>query len=131
LVEILIAVAIIAIGALASINMHIYSIKGNSVALNMTFATAIAESELERLKSLPFDEVKGKSDYVDANLNQMSQPCGSGMDCSRNIFTRRVKFYHRTPTNRSTHVEVEINWKDSAGDHAVFYETVVSTMDLS
>jgi prepilin-type N-terminal cleavage/methylation domain-containing protein len=133
LVELLIAVCVIAFGALVSVNMHITSLKGKNIAANMTYAGAIAETEMERLKTLPLADVMKMSSTEVTNLNQLSQACspGPGNDCSQHIFTRRVNFYPKNPTSLSCHVEIEVDWKDSSGKHSILYSAVISTTALS
>ncbi|MDR2141630.1 MAG: prepilin-type N-terminal cleavage/methylation domain-containing protein [Deltaproteobacteria bacterium] len=133
LVELLIAVCVLAFGALATINMHIASLKGKNIPAYTTFASAIAETEMERLKALPYAQVATMSNNEVTNLNQMSQQCapGPGVDCSQHIFTRRVKFYPGNPTSMSCHVEIEVTWTDSAGERSILYSSVLSSMKLS
>ncbi len=54
LIEVLIAMAIFAIGALALAKMQIVSMSGNSTARRITGAATLAEAKLEELKSLPY-----------------------------------------------------------------------------
>ena len=57
LIEVLIAISILSIGVLAVGMMQISSIKGNKTALDISEASFLAESELERLLSIPFGDV--------------------------------------------------------------------------
>ncbi|MDR0549996.1 MAG: hypothetical protein LBI10_11395 [Deltaproteobacteria bacterium] len=131
LVEILIAVCVIAFGALITITMHVSSIKGRNVAANMTYAAAIAETELERLKTLPPAEVMNMANNVATDLNHLSQPCATGLDCSKNIFTRRTRFYPKNPTSFSCHVEIEVEWRDSSGLKSILYSAIISSTSFS
>jgi len=67
LIETLIAISILSIGLLAVGMMQLSSINGNKKAFDISEASFLAESELERLLSIPF----GDSDLDD------SQPAGS------------------------------------------------------
>ncbi|MDR1576634.1 MAG: prepilin-type N-terminal cleavage/methylation domain-containing protein [Deltaproteobacteria bacterium] len=131
LIEILIAVCLIAVGALVSITMHMSSLKGESLAANMIYAAAIAETELERLKTLPFRELLGLANAEVTELDPLSQTCQPGQDCSQNIFTRRTSFFPKFPTTMSCQVEIEVKWLDSSGRHSVIYSGVITTTSLS
>jgi prepilin-type N-terminal cleavage/methylation domain-containing protein len=131
LIEILVAVCVIAFGALVAVTMHVSSMKGKSVAANMTYAAAIAETELERLKTLPFNEVLNMSNNEVANLDHLSQICETGEDCSKNIFTRKTRFFPKNPTTFSCHVEIEVDWKDSSGAKSLLYSAVISSTSFS
>lgn len=54
LIEVLIAISIFAIGALALAKMQMVSMSGNSTARRITGAATLAEAKLEELKSLPY-----------------------------------------------------------------------------
>jgi prepilin-type N-terminal cleavage/methylation domain-containing protein len=131
LIEILIAVSLIAVGALVSITMHMTSIKGESFAANMIYASAIAETEVERLKTLPFGELLTQSNVTNDQLDPLSHACVAGTDCSQNIFTRTTRFFPKFPTTMSCQIEVEVNWRDASGQHAVLYSSVITTTSLS
>jgi type IV pilus assembly protein PilV len=57
LIEVLIAIFVLSIGVLAVGMMQISSINGNKIAFNISEASFLAESELERLLSIPFGDV--------------------------------------------------------------------------
>jgi type IV pilus modification protein PilV len=65
LIEVLIAMAIFAVGFLALATLQIKSIKQNASAKMYTEATSVAVESLERLISLPFDH---------SDLNQGNNP---------------------------------------------------------
>ena len=54
LIEVLIALVMLAVGLLAIGGMQIVSIKGNSFSQKMTQATVLTQDKLEELKKLPF-----------------------------------------------------------------------------
>ncbi|MDR1395671.1 MAG: prepilin-type N-terminal cleavage/methylation domain-containing protein [Deltaproteobacteria bacterium] len=131
LVELLVAVAILAFGAFVTMSMHVSSLKGKQIAASASFANIIAVTEFERLKTLSFADLLIQIDSDVSNLNSLSQPCVAGQDCSDNIFTRRVKFYPKKPTAMSCTVEIEVSWQDSAGPHSTLYNAVISTTSFS
>ena len=56
LIEVLIALVILAVGILAMGKMQIGSIKGNSFSQEVTQATVLAQTKLEELRKMPFDD---------------------------------------------------------------------------
>lgn len=67
IVEILIAIVILSIGLLAMANMHVLAMFVNSSAKNITESTALAQSRMESLMRLSFDdaELAPTSGFVD------------------------------------------------------------------
>ena len=55
LIEVLIVMAIFAIGILAVATMQVTSTKGNASARRMTEATALVENQIENLMRVPYD----------------------------------------------------------------------------
>jgi len=55
IVEILIAIVILTVGLLAMANMHVLAMFVNSSAKNVTESTALAQSRMEELMRLKFD----------------------------------------------------------------------------
>ena len=56
LIEILIAIAIFAIGILAVSAMQISSVKGNAIARGVTEKASLAADRMEKLLALPYDD---------------------------------------------------------------------------
>jgi prepilin-type N-terminal cleavage/methylation domain-containing protein len=127
LVELLIAVFIIGMSCMAVFIVHISSLKTKNVSDNMTFATTIAVTEFERLKTLPFETLLGLSNTVDENLDRMGVKCKLS-DCQNYIFTRKVRFFSKTPTSLSCHVEIEVDWIDTVGRHSLLFNSIITSM---
>jgi prepilin-type N-terminal cleavage/methylation domain-containing protein len=120
LVEVIVCVFLITIGCLTAGFLQIASLKSKITAENVTIATFLAQSEMERLKTLSHNELSRLNDYENDNINRLGAPCGSG-PCRGQSFKRKVKFYEGTPTPMSYHVEIDIAWRDSAGGHNILY----------
>jgi type IV pilus assembly protein PilV len=56
LIEVMIALIILAVGLLALMTMQIVSIKANAFSSEMTYSSMLAEQQLENLKYLPFTD---------------------------------------------------------------------------
>ncbi len=65
IIEVMIAMTILAIGLLSIGTMQITAVKGNKIAMDISRASYLAESKLEELLSMPFVNADG----VDTNSN--------------------------------------------------------------
>jgi prepilin-type N-terminal cleavage/methylation domain-containing protein len=133
LIEVLITVAVIAFGCLAVVNLQMASLRGTATADHQTVATFLAESEIERLKSLTWTELIEESDSggkVEPNLDRNGNSCSSPPNCDGHQYKRTVRFYKGQPTTMSTQVEVEVNWSDNSGAHGVLYTAAMTRLSL-
>jgi prepilin-type N-terminal cleavage/methylation domain-containing protein len=131
LVELLITIAVISFGCLAAIQLQLASLRGTATADHMTVATFLAESEMERLKSLTWVELTEESDEgakVESNLDRNGLSCPSSTQCEGFVYNRTVRFFKGEPTTMSTQVEVEVSWRDSTGPHNVFYTAAMTSL---
>jgi prepilin-type N-terminal cleavage/methylation domain-containing protein len=135
LVEILITMAVISFGCLAALQMQATAIKGNDLADNMTVAMFLAESEMERIKTISYSKLKsmvedGLATHTDNNINRLGESC-IGTPCNGYIFTRKVDYIPKYPTTVSITVEITVEWRDTAGPHHVFYSGTVTSFSLN
>jgi type IV pilus assembly protein PilV len=65
LIEILVAISIFAVGALAVASLQISSGKSNRTGSEITMAANLASDQLERLMTLPFDDDDLKTDPIE------------------------------------------------------------------
>ena len=108
LVEVLIAITILAFGMLAVASMQIWGIRGNSTAIWHTEAATAVASEIERLMALPYD---------DADLTAGDQgPVTQG--------NYKLEWYVTVdaPVNNTKTIKVKVTWDDRGLDkEATFY----------
>ncbi|MDR1872730.1 MAG: prepilin-type N-terminal cleavage/methylation domain-containing protein [Deltaproteobacteria bacterium] len=133
LIELLVSVFILTIGCLTVISSYVNSLKAKNVADNSHVAAIIAVTEMERLKSVPFDALLNMTNVTTSNLNRLSQTCsGPAGSCGEGyIFTRTVRFFPRTPTSLSCHVEIQVDWRDSSGPRLVRISSILSSTAFS
>jgi prepilin-type N-terminal cleavage/methylation domain-containing protein len=131
LVELLVAVVVIGVGCLAVMTVHISSLKSKKLADNMNLAKTIAVTEMERLKTLPFDVVKSSTNTEVDKLNHLGQPCPADADCSGYVFKRKVRFFPKKPTSLSCQVEIEVEWADSVNRRSLLYTSVLTSTSFS
>jgi type IV pilus assembly protein PilV len=58
LIEVMIALVILAAGLLALMTMQIVSIKANAFSSEMTYAAMVGQGELEKVRNMNYDDVK-------------------------------------------------------------------------
>ncbi|MDR1085888.1 MAG: prepilin-type N-terminal cleavage/methylation domain-containing protein [Deltaproteobacteria bacterium] len=133
LVEILVTVFVLAFGCLAASKMLTISLKGFSYADNITVATFLAESELERLRALTFAELTYEATHtpvvVTNNINRLGQVC-TPPGCDSFIFSRTVSFFPKTPTSFSHQIEIAVSWLDRIGRQEITYSGVVTSFSF-
>jgi prepilin-type N-terminal cleavage/methylation domain-containing protein len=138
LLEIIITVLILSIGCMAALVMQSSALKGNNLSDNMTVATFLAESEIERLNSMTYEAVvKEVNDGAPGHktvkyLNRKAEACpnSSLADCKAFPFIMEIGYYPRQPTTRSQHIEVAVDWQDNVGKHAVLYSAIFSEINF-
>ncbi len=67
LLEVMIAMVILAIGLLGLASLQIMAIKGNSFGQQMTVASTIAQNQLEQLRRTPAALANGNNTFTDQN----------------------------------------------------------------
>ena len=99
IVEILIAIVILTVGLLAMANMHVLAMFVNSSAKNVTESTALAQSRMEELMRLKFDNpaMAPTSGFVDE-----TDPVG--------IFTVSKKI--QDFGNDVRRIDVRVQWRE-------------------
>jgi prepilin-type N-terminal cleavage/methylation domain-containing protein len=125
LIEVLVAIALISFGCFAAGTMQIAALKAKNVADNVIVASFLAESELERLKTLSMNELTRLNDYEDKNLSRLGEPSPSPRREGAS-FDRSVRVFQGEPTAMSYSVEIEITWRDSTGPHYVLHSAVLT-----
>ncbi len=69
LIEIMISIAIIAIGIFAVMSLIIIVMKGNTLSKRATTATTIAQDELEKFKNMDYDNIADSSGNTDIDYD--------------------------------------------------------------
>ncbi len=92
LIEVMIAVAVLAIGILSLNSMQVTSISGNTTASHLTEATVQAMNLIERIQALPYDAASnGQDDDGDGLADEpdeqiLQDPSGTGTSYSLAAF---------------------------------------------
>lgn len=111
LIEILIAMVILAIGLLGVAAMQLHSISGNAYGMKLNGATERIQIRMEALRNLTYDDVVSKEEKMDAEG-----------------FTRKTIVKKNTPEPGSKTVVVQVSWADQTGtkNHQIEFQTIIS-----
>jgi prepilin-type N-terminal cleavage/methylation domain-containing protein len=132
LVEVLVTVVVIAMGCLAALWLQSAAMRGNSQSDHLTVAGFLAESEIERLKSLDFAAAtKEAEDHETAPVVQNLNRWGEIQTDGSGVYTRTVRYFPKRPTSLSHQVEVEVAWRDNHGSHRLDYTAALTDCSLN
>jgi type IV pilus assembly protein PilV len=92
LVEIMVAISIIAIGLLGLVSVTVMVIKGNTLSKTMTTATTLANDKMEQLKQTGY-----------ASL-------ASGVDTAQSLYARTWTVTQDSPVAGMKTIEVTVQW---------------------
>jgi type IV pilus assembly protein PilV len=101
LIEVMIALVILAVGLLALMTLQIVSIRANAFSSEMTYAGMLAQSRLERIRNTPYDNVNPGTvtDTVDATTST------KGM-----AYTVQTTVDDNTPATDMKTITLRIDW---------------------
>ena len=112
LLEMLVAVTVLAIGLLGIAGLQGTTIRRNVSAMRNTEATALIEEKLEKIRNTPFDSVVSEGPETDLGIEE--------------TFSRTVIVQNNTPIVLSTKtVTVTVTWADP-GQKELSFQTILS-----
>lgn len=113
LIEMLVAVTILAVGLLGVAGLQGSMIRRNVSAIRNTEATALIEDKIEDIRTMPYDTVSpGVED--EGNIGTLG------------IFSRRTTVQNNTPVpGRTKTVTVAVTWNDPA-QRTFSFSTIIS-----
>lgn len=120
LLEVMIALVVLAVGLLGLAALQLVSVKSNAFSSEMTYATMIAQQHAEILKNLP---------YTDADLNPGSH---SAIGSSKGVqYTVTWNVTDNIPTTNMKSVNVTVQWqslRQGAAGQAPEQQTVTASL---
>jgi type IV pilus modification protein PilV len=125
LIELLVAIVLIAVGALATMTMQQTAVKKNNLTDTRQTAAQLARQILETVR---------QTNYVSANLNTTSGSFITLSGATRpgliqgttnpsNIFTRQLKIDDNTPINNVKKIQVQVTWNQSGMPQSLLLTT--------
>ncbi len=117
LIEVMIAIAIIAIGIFAVMSLIITVMKGNTLSKRVTTATTIAQEKMEDFKRMGYDKID-----VDVDVYSDTETAYD------------IDYYHKvivaddTPATDIKTIEVDVYWDPPASSsaHKVEIKTIIA-----
>ncbi len=127
IIEVMIAVAILAIGLLGIASMQMSAIKGNKLSDNITCALTLAEDKMEELLGLDYNNAE-LEDVVTSNNSSLSRTASGWIDhqelnvdetgkINAGHFTRIWNIADNTPLTNNKTINVIVLWGN--GEHQV------------
>jgi type IV pilus assembly protein PilV len=128
LIEVMIALVILATGLLALMTMQIVSIKANAFSSEMTYAGMLAQSRLEQLRNTAYADIAptGATPITDVII-----PADATTKGTSYTVLRRVD--DNTPATDMKTITLTVNWTgspagSSTGEHTVDFTTSFTTV---
>ena len=118
LLEVLIAICLLAIGMMALATLQSRGIRGNDLGNRTTQALALAQDKLEDLIN---DDAIGQA--IAAGTNNNIDETGSGTG----IFSRSWAVLDDTPAPNAQTIDVRVSWNDIVGQHSVTVNGVITS----
>lgn len=124
LIEVMIAVVILAAGLLALMTMQIVSIKANAFSSEMTYAAMVGQGELEKIKNMNYASVVA----IPSATYPVDPALAKGVE-----YKTETQVKDNTPTTDMKTVTLIVNWyassaKNQEGENKVLFTTSFSTV---
>jgi type IV pilus assembly protein PilV len=118
IIEVLIAIFLLAIGIFGLVSLQSRGIRGNDLGNRTSQAIGLAQDKVEQLIN---DNASGQT-LTAGTDNDVDETGSAG-----GIFTRNWQIQNNTPVNNADTVTVTVTWNDVAGQHTVTMDGVVSS----
>jgi type IV pilus assembly protein PilV len=123
IIEVMIALVILAVGLLALATMQIVSIRSNAFSSEMTYATMLAQDRLEQIRNMDYDDVTAGNISGDVSASEATK----GMS-----YTITGEVDSDKPATDMKTVTLQIDWTGtpagSAGASTVGFSASFSTI---
>jgi len=118
LIEVMIAVVILAAGILALATMQIVSIRSNAFSTEMTYATMLAQSRFEQFRNMAYDDITPTGGTPDSEVIPASET-------SKGIpYTVQWEVHDDDPTTDMKTIELDVLWQGAPAGSATGETTV-------
>lgn len=119
LIEVVIAMLLLAIGLLALFALQIRSIRSNAFSNCLTVATSLARNQIEDLRA------KSWEDIADGLVTETLRDTDSATGATRMVFTRQ-RAVETEPSGRLKKVTVTVSWRQAGRPHQVVVSTKIA-----
>jgi type IV pilus assembly protein PilV len=124
LIEVMIALVILAVGLLALMTMQIVSIRANAFSSEMTYAAMVGQGELEKIRNMNYDSVLA----VASATYTVDPALAKGVE-----YKTETRVQDNIPATDMKTVTLIVNWygssaKNQEGENKVLFTTSFSTV---
>jgi type IV pilus assembly protein PilV len=126
LVEVLIAMVVLAIALMGLATLQVRCIRSNDLANRTTQATNLAQVQMEELLFLHATGTTFPAGVTFDDENPVSVPA----DDAGAIYTRSWEFIDDSPVPAARKIIVRVEWEDIMGDHEVEVEGMTTTFSF-
>ena len=112
LLEMLVAITILAVGLLGMAALQGSAIRGNARGIRNTEATALIEDGMEAYRNSPYASIASGT-TTEPNLGSFG------------MYTRKSTIQQDVPMNNTKTITVEVSWQDP-GTHKFSFQTIIS-----
>ena len=116
LLEVMISLAILAIGLLGIAKLQLTAIDGNASSMRITEISALISNKIEDYRQMVYEDV---GDNVEENVKLH--------ESDARVYKRTTKVDVDTPEDGLKTVTVELSWTDSR-PHSVSFTTIISNI---
>ncbi|MBU1698464.1 MAG: prepilin-type N-terminal cleavage/methylation domain-containing protein, partial [Proteobacteria bacterium] len=128
LIEIMIAITVLAIGILGVAKMQLSAVKGNSYASGLTEATAFAQNKMEELVALAYDDADLNDDDADgiSGIDDTASPDGSqqGSGATNIQYDIFWNIAVDEPAVNAKHIRVYVQWQQNGATRNVVLDRI-------
>jgi type IV pilus assembly protein PilV len=127
LIEVMIALVILAVGLLALMTLQIVSIRANAFSSDMTYAGTLAQSRIEHLRNTAYDSIAPNTDFEYDDPDHHTYTSAKGTS-----YTVKRLVEDNTPATDMKTITMKIEWvgapAGSSGGSTVDFETSFVTV---
>ncbi len=133
LIEVMIALVLLAAGLLALMTMQIVSIKANAFSSEMTYTAMLAQHKLEELKNLPSTDTKLQTGNHPLTA-EAADPWYRAQDNKGISYNITHRVWNNSPAANMTRIQLTIQWIGSAAGqqstqtYTASFSTVLSSL---
>lgn len=132
LIEVMLALVIFAVGLLAVAYMQISAIRGNDTAFEFSKALTLAQSKIDKLTALPYDDTMlddadGDGTNQDSDDDGLDDNTTATADGSETIDSKYSLFWNVAvdePVNNAKKIRIIVQWQDGSTQRQAELDTV-------
>ncbi len=127
LIEVLVAIFMIAFGCLVAIQMQVVAMGSGTQADNLTVASLLAETQMELFRSQRMTDLKAGATYLcctrlgDCQTRPQNDACGGSSP-----YKLDTEIFSNEPTSRSMTLKVRVDWQDANGKRGMDYRAAIT-----